>query len=96
MKKLKVNMMMVAAIAIATATMSFKLNSNSVADGWYAVHTDEETILGPTNAPLTTDECRTSKSTELCKIQVQGSEAPSSVSQAREDDMIQSEAFRSN
>lgn len=96
MKKLKVNLMMIAAFAIATITMSFSLSKSTLADGWYAVDTDEETIIGPTTAPTSTDNCRTNKLHDLCKIQVPESEVPESVSQAREDDLILEEAFRNN
>gem|GEM_PF-5584941 len=90
------NLFAIVAIAIAAVTMSFKLSSTALVDGWYAVDTDEETIIGPTSAPTPSDACNTEKTVDLCKIQVPESEVPESVSQARADDLIEDEAFRND
>ncbi|MET3129221.1 putative component of viral defense system (DUF524 family) [Arcicella rosea] len=92
---MKKNLLFVFALFIATSTMSFKLaEQRNVVDYWFAVDVDGDTIIGSTDAPSPVDDCNEENSSNLCKIRLNTSSAPATVTQANASNLVTGDAHR--
>lgn len=92
---MKKNLVFVFALFVATTTMSFKLAEQRNADDfWFEVGTDGESIGSLTSAPSVSDACRHPNPNDICKVNLNTSTPPETVSDAIGDGSYQGSVSR--
>lgn len=92
---IKKNLVGAFALLLALGTMSFKLvEQNNAEDFWFLVDTDGQTIGGSTSAPSPGDACRHPNPNDICKVNLNTSSAPATVSAAMTNGSYQGSVSR--